>query len=41
MVQWVKLCASNVDLIPAWGTRIPHAAWHSQKKKSQAEVSGR
>ena len=35
-VQLLRLCASNaggVGSIPGWGTRIPHAAWHGQKKK--------
>ena len=33
----VKLHASiagDVDLIPAWGTKILHATWHDQKKKN-------
>ena len=40
MVQWLRLCSSNVGAgrgvvvqIPAWGTRIPQAMMHSQKKK--------
>ena len=36
VVQWLRLCASmagGTGLIPGWGTKIPHAAWHSQKKK--------
>ena len=36
MVQWLRLCTStpgDVDLISAWGTKIPHDAWHSQKVK--------
>ena len=35
-VQWLRLCTSNaggMGLIPGWGTKIPHAAQHSQKKK--------
>ena len=23
--------AEGTDLIPAWGTKIPHAPWHGQK----------
>ena len=26
-VQWLR-----VDMIPGWGTKIPHAVWHGQKK---------
>ena len=35
VVQQLRRCASNAgraSLIPSWGTMIPHAAWHSQKK---------
>ena len=35
-VQWLKLHAStagDVGLIPSWGTKIPHAMRHGQKKK--------
>ena len=38
VVQWLGLCAStseNMGLIPGWGTKIPHAPWHSQKKKKK------
>ena len=34
-VQWLRFCASNaggMGSIPGGGTKIPHAAWHSQKK---------
>ena len=40
VVQWLRLCASmagGTGLIPGWGTKIPHAAWHSQKKKKIRE----
>ena len=45
VVQWLELCTSNagnVDLIPGWGTKIPHAAWpenpqKTSKKKNWAE----
>ena len=32
--QWLRLWASNsgeVGSIPGWGTKIPHATWHSKK----------
>ena len=34
-VQWLRLCTSNaggMGSIPGQGTKIPHAAWCSQKK---------
>ena len=37
-VQWLGLCASTeggTGSIPGWGTKIPHAAWRSQKKKKK------
>ena len=37
-VQWLRLHASNAGgtcSIPGWGTKIPHAAWHGQKKKKK------
>ena len=37
MVQWLGLHASTAggnSLIPLWGTKIPHAMWCGQKKKS-------
>ena len=37
-VQWLRLCVSNaggVGLIPGQGTKIPHTAQHSQKKKGR------
>ena len=40
-VQWLRLHASNAGgtgLIPGWGTKIPHAAGCSQKKKKKIEV---
>ena len=36
-VQWLRRHAPNaggMGLIPGWGTKIPHAAWHGKKKKS-------
>ena len=33
---WLRLCTScagGADLIPGWGTKIPHTAWFSQGKK--------
>ena len=35
-VQWLRFCASTAEgagLIPSWGTKIPHAVHHSQKRK--------
>ena len=35
--QWLRLCASNAEglgLIPGWGTKIPYAEQHDQKKVS-------
>ena len=35
LVQWLGLQASTAEgtgLIPGWGTKIPHATWHGQKK---------
>ena len=32
--QWLRFHASTAGgsgLMPSWGTKIPHAAWHSQK----------
>ena len=37
-VRWLRLYVSNaegMDLIPGWGTKFPHAAWHSQKIKEK------
>ena len=42
MVQSLRLCTSNVGtagLIPGQGTKIPHGAGHSQKKKKKKLVS--
>ena len=38
-VQWLRLHAPNAGdtgLIPGRGTKMPHAAWRSQKKKKAA-----
>ena len=38
MVQWLRLCASKAGAagsIPGQETKIPHAAWHSQKIKNK------
>ena len=35
VVQWFRLCTSNggdMSSVPGWGTKTPHAVWHSQKK---------
>ena len=40
--QWLRLCISNaggMSSIPGWGTKIPHAAWCSQKKKKKKKSS--
>ena len=29
--------AGNAGLIPGQGTKIPHAAWHSQERKDRRE----
>ena len=38
-VQWLRLhhapSAEDMGLIPGQGTKIPHAAWHSQKKRKK------
>ena len=47
-VQWLRFHASNAGaagLIPGWGTKIPHAAWHGQifkkrKKERKKEPPG-
>ena len=39
-VQWLGLHtprAGGEGSIPAWGTKIPHAAWCSQKKKKKKQ----
>ena len=36
VVQWLRHCvlmAGGMSLIPGWGTKIPHAAWHVQKRE--------
>ena len=38
VVQWLRLHISNagaVGLIPGWGTNIPPASQHKQKKKKK------
>ena len=38
MVQWLGLrafTAGGAGSIPGQGTKIPHAAWHGQKKNKQ------
>ena len=43
MVQWLRLYTSSArgaDLIAGWGTKIPHAAWCSQKKKVAEKAKG-
>ena len=38
MVQWLRLhtfTVEGVDQIPGWGTKIPQAPWHGQKKKGK------
>ena len=41
-VQRLRLCASTAggtDLIPGWGTKIPHAVvWPKKKKKGKKTV---
>ena len=37
VVQWLRLHAPNAEgmgLIPGQGTKIPHAKWQREKKKS-------
>ena len=37
-IQWLGLCASTargLGSIPGWGTKIPKAVRHSQKKKKK------
>ena len=33
MVRTLTYTAGGMGLIPGWGSRIPHAVWHSQKIK--------
>ena len=36
VVQWLRLHILNAGAtgsIPGWGTKVPHASWHSQKIK--------
>ena len=38
VVQWLRLCISTAEgagSIPGRGTKIPHAAWHSKKKRKK------
>ena len=40
-VQWLGLHAStagDTGFIPGWGTKIPHAARHSQKNKINNKI---
>ena len=40
-VQWLRCCTSTAEAmgsIAGWGTKIPHATWHSQKKKKRWAV---
>ena len=42
MVQWLRLCTSSAGDAgsnPGRGTKIPHAVWHSQKKKKTLVIS--
>ena len=42
VVQWLRPQAStavHTGSVPSWGTKIPHAAWHSQKKSHFTEVN--
>ena len=42
MVQWLRLCASKAEgtgSIPDQGAKVPHAAWHSLKKKRERNLS--
>ena len=37
-VQWLRLHVSTeggMGSIPGWGTKIPYAVWHGQKKKKK------
>ena len=41
MVQWLRLhpsIAGDTGLIPGLGTKIPHAAWCSQRKRKERNV---
>ena len=41
--QWLRLCASTTEAegsIPGWETKIPHAAWSSQKIKGKDYLRG-
>ena len=41
MVQWLRVCVSTAwgrNLIPGWGTKIPHAFRCGQKKKKKKDV---
>ena len=44
VVQWLELCAVTPEgpgSVPGWGTKIPQAAWHSQKRKNKQDGHGR
>ena len=37
-IQWLRLCAptgAGMGSVPWWGTKVPHAMWHHQKKKKR------
>ena len=37
-VRWLRFYVSNAEgtgLIPGWGTKFPHATWHSRKIKEK------
>ena len=43
MVHWLRLSVSNaggMHLIPGWGTKIPHATQHGQKKIMTFHATG-
>ena len=42
VIQWLRIQAPNAGdtgLIPAWGTKILHPAWRSQKDKNKANMA--
>ena len=37
-VQWLELCAFTAEglgSVPGWGTEIPQAMWHGQRRNSR------
>ena len=43
-VQWLGLCtltAEGLGSIPGWGTKMPQAARHSQKKKKNPQTKNK